>query len=187
MKRSCQVKPADDVFLLKLIRGGDKQAFKYLFDSFFVPLCRFVRIYVREHTVAEEIVLDIFTAVWEKRRQLEIKKSWEVYLFQAARNRSLNYIRDHERYVFVSDWSLYEKAETDHTLELKELERLIQEAVCSLPDPCRNIFQRSRMEYQSNKMIAEELNISVKYVEAQITKALKIIKKYLGDSYFYLW
>ncbi|MDR1221291.1 MAG: RNA polymerase sigma-70 factor [Tannerella sp.] len=178
---------ADDIFLLKLIQRGDRAAFKYLFDSFFTPLCRFVRIYVGEHTIAEEIALDVFTAIWEKREGLEIKVTWKAYLFQAARNRALNYIRDNDRFVTVSDWSLHEKAENDHSVELKELEQLIREAVCSLPDLCRNIFQRSRIENQTNKEIAAELNISVKYVEAQITKALKFIKKYLGDSYSYLW
>ncbi|MDL2304546.1 RNA polymerase sigma-70 factor [Bacteroides sp. OttesenSCG-928-D19] len=187
MKKVSQVEYIDDIFLLKLIQQGDKQAFKYLFDSFFAALCRFLRMYTSEHTVAEEIALDVFTAVWEKRETLDIKLSWKAYLFQAARNKALNYIRDNERYVHVSDWSLHEQSSWDHSLELQELERLIQEAVCTLPDLCRNIFQKSRVEYQSNKEIAQELNISVKYVEAQITKALKQIRKYLNDSYAYLW
>ncbi|MDH6342590.1 RNA polymerase sigma-70 factor (family 1) [Parabacteroides sp. PFB2-12] len=187
MKESFQAGLMDDVFILKLIQKGDKQAFKYLFDSFFAALCRFLRIYVGDHSVAEEIALDVFTAVWEKRESLEIKISWKAYLFRAARNRAFNYIRDNDRFVFVSDWSLHDKTEIDHSLELKELEHLIQEAVYTLPDLCRDIFRRSRMDHQTNKEIAGELNISVKYVEAQITKALKLIKKYLGDSYHYLW
>jgi RNA polymerase sigma-70 factor (ECF subfamily) len=172
----------DDVFLLKLIRENDRQAFRYLFDSFFVSLCRFVCAYVNDRSIAEEIVLDIFTAVWEKRNELKIDVSWKAYLFRSARNRALNHIRDNERFVSVSDWSFYEQAETDNTLEMKELERLIREAVCSLPDRCGEIFRKSRLEHHSNKKIATELNISVKYVEAQITKALKLIRKYLGDS-----
>lgn len=187
MEKPFQTESVDDVFLLRLIQKGDKQAFKYLFDSFFASLCRFLRIYVGDHSVAEEIVLDVFTSIWEKREKLEIKISWKAYLFQSARNKALNHLRDNDRFVFVSDWSLHEKTTMDHSLELKELERLIQEAVCTLPDLCQDIFRRSRMEYQTNKEIANDLNISVKYVEAQITKALKLIKKYLGDSYSYLW
>lgn len=187
VKKIPQTEYIDDIFLLKLIQQGDKQAFKYLFDSFFAALCRFLRVYTGEHSIAEEIALDVFTSVWEKRKTLEIKISWKAYLFQAARNKALNYIRDNERYVFVSDWSLHEQTFWDHSLELQELERLIQEAICTLPDLSRKIFRKSRVEYQSNKEIAQELNISVKYVEAQITKALKQIKKYLDDSYAYLW
>lgn len=177
----------DDIFILRLIKSGDKQIFKYLFELHFVPLCRFVRLYVKESRIAEEIVLDVFTTIWEKREELEIRITLKAYLFQAARNRALNYIRDNERFIPVSDWSAFERFETDDSLETKELECLIQEAVCSLPDRCREVFQKSRSEYLSNKEIAEDLHVSVKNVEAQITKALKLIKQHLGGSYTYLW
>lgn len=173
----------DDIFLLKRIGENDKEAFKCLFDTYFVPLCRFVRTFVNDCSVAEDIVMDIFTTVWEKRNELEIDVSWKAYLFRSARNRALNYIRDNERFVSVSDWSFYDITETDHPYELAELERLIREAVSSLPDHCREVFRKSRFEHHTNKEIATTLNISVKYVEAQITKALKLIRKYLGDSY----
>lgn len=177
----------DEVFLLKLIKAGDKEAFKYLFDQFFIPLCRFIKVYVVEKQIAEEIALDIFVAVWEKRETITIQISWKSYLFQSARNRALNYIRDNERFVNVSDWSFYDKAMNDNTVEIQELELLIQEAICSLPGRVREIFEKSRVENLTNKEIAKELDTSVKNVEAHISKALKLIKKYLGDSYSYLW
>ncbi len=177
----------DDVFLLKLIQQEDKQAFKYIFDLYFVSLCRFIRVYVHNNHISEEIALDIFTNVWEKKENIEIRISWKAYLFQSARNRALNYLRDNERFINVSDWSAYDKPENDPTVELRELELLIQEAVCSLPARCGEIFRKSRMEYLTNKQIADELQISIKNVEAQITKALKLIRQYLGDSYTLLW
>ena len=175
------------MFMVRLIRAGDQQAFEYLFKTYFVPLCRFVRIYVKDNGVAEELALDVFTSVWEKRENLDIKLTLKSYLFQAARIKAMNYLRDNDRFVAVSDWSLLERFEIDDSLELKELERLIAEAVCSLPDRCREIFLKSRTEHLSNKEIAERLDVSVKNVEAQITKALKLIKAYLGDSYTYFW
>jgi RNA polymerase sigma-70 factor (ECF subfamily) len=187
MEKLSQAEMVDDVFLLKLIRENDRQAFKYLFDTFFVSLCRFARTFVNDRSVAEDIVMEVFTTVWEKRNELEINVSWKAYLFQSARNRALNHIRDNKRFVSISDWSLYDRAETDDSLELKELERLIREAVCSLPDRCGEIFRKSRFGHHTNREIATELNISVKCVEAQITKALKLIRKYLGDSYAYFW
>ena len=187
MKRKIQIEPIDNILLLRLIQKGDKKSFKYLFDSFFASLCRFLRMFVRDHSVAEDIALEVFTSIWEKRADLDITISWKAYLFQAARNKALNYNRDNDRFVTVSDWSLHEKSYQDNSLELKELEILIREAVCTLPDLCKDVFQKSRMEYKTNKEIAGELNISVKYVEAQITKALKLIKKYLDESYSYLW
>lgn len=180
-------KMPDDVYMVRLIRAGDKQAFEYLFKTYFAPLCRFIRVYVKESGVAEELVLDVFTSVWEKRENFDIKLTIKSYLFQAARNRAMNYLRDNDRFLAVSDWSLFERFEVDDSLELKELERLIGEAICSLPDRSREIFLKSRNEHLSNKEIADSLHVSVKNVEAQITKALKLIKAYLGDSYSYFW
>lgn len=73
------------------------------------------------------------------------------------------------------------------SLEEKELSLLIQEAVLALPDKCREIFSLSREHNLTNKEISEKLDISIKTVEGQITKALKKIRIFLGDSYFYLF
>lgn len=180
-------KNTDDIYFLKLIKSGDEQAFKDLFDAYFVPLCRFVRVYVKDNGVAEEIVLDVFTNVWEMRNTLQIQVTIKAYLFQSARNRTLNYIRDNDRLVFVSDFSNLDRPETDSRVEEDELSRLIEEAICSLPLKCQEVFRKSRFENLSNKEIAGEMNITIKTVEAQITKALKHIKSYLGDSFLYLW
>ena len=178
---------SDDIFLLRLISQEDKQAFRYLFDLYFTSLCRFVRVYVKENLIAEEIVLDVFVNVWENRKSLDIKVSWKAYLFQSAKNRALNYLRDNERYVNVSDWSLYDKAEVDHTVEMNELTYLIIEAIDSLPERTQEVFRKSRMEHLTNKEIAGELDVTVKTVEAHITNAIKLIKKSLGKGYHYLW
>ena len=70
----------------------------------------------------------------------------------------------------------------EYPLEMKELEQLINEAIYALPDKCREVFLKSRMENRSNKEIATDMNITVKTVEAQITKALKHIKAHLGKA-----
>jgi RNA polymerase sigma-70 factor (ECF subfamily) len=177
----------DDISISRLLKQSDRVAFKCLFDSHFISLCRFADTFVKNHEDSEEIVLDVFTSIWEKREELIILTSWKSYLFQSVRNRALNFIRDNNRYIPTSDWSLFEKAEEDNALELNELEHFIEEAVCSLPDRCRDIFMKSRMENRTNKEIAEELNVSVKNVEAYITKALKLVKKYLSDIYACFW
>lgn len=187
MRKTTPTDFTDDIFLYKLIQSGNRQAFKYLFDLYFVSLCRFAKVYVKEELIAEEIVMDIFVAVWEKRESIEIKVSWKSYLFQSAKNRSLNYLRDNERFINVDDWSFYDKAEPDHTVEFNELENLIVEAINALPLKTKEVFNKSRAEHLTNKEIAAELDVTVKNVEAHITNALKRIRKHLGNSYFYLW
>ena len=157
----------DDLFILRLIRAGDRLAFKHLFELYFAPLCRFVHLYIKKPEAAEDIVLDIFTGFWE--------------------NRALNYLRDNEHFVPTNDFSSLERFENDDTLETRELQRLIQEAILSLPPKCQDIFNKSRMENLSNKDIADQMNIGVKAVEGHISRALKHIRAYLGDAYHYLW
>lgn len=179
---------ADDILLLKLIKNGDEHAFKHLFDSYFVSLCRFINIYLDHPAESEELALDIFTYLWENREQVEIKLSFKAYLFQAARNRCLNALRDRKPTTSLDDTLQNTLQDRDYpSLEIDELNRLIQEAISALPDKCREVFLHSRQESLSNQEIADKMGISVKTVEAQITKALKRIRKYLGEGYSYLF
>ena len=179
---------ADDILLLKLIKNGDEHAFRHLFDSYFVSLCRYINIYLDNYAETEELALDIFTYLWENREQVEIKLSFKAYLFQAARNRCLNALRDRKQTTPL-DQTLQETLQDRSypALEMEELNKLIQEAIGALPEKCREVFLKSRQENMPNQEIADTMNISVKTVEAQITKALKRIKKYLGEGYTYLF
>lgn len=177
----------DDLLLLNFIRRGDQQAFKNLFDAYFTPLCRFMYIYINKKEVVEELVLDIFTYVWENKETLQVYLSFKAYLFQSARNRALNELRKKNVTISLDELNADVADTYLDSLEKDELFILVQEAVSALPDRCREVFQLSRNKNLSNKEIAEQLDISVKTVEAQITKALKKIKEFLGDAYFYLW
>ena len=137
--------------------------------------------------VAEELAMDIFIYLWENRETFQIQLSLKAYLFQAAKNKCLNELRKKKETVGLDGVEVSTINTSVSTLETEELYRLIQEAVFSLPDKCRNIFLLSRSENLTNQEIARRLNISVKTVEGQITTALKKIKKILGDQYSYLW
>ncbi len=179
----------NDILLLKLLQTGDKQAFKFLFDTYFESLCRYMFFYLKDKQDAEEIAMDIFMYIWENCEKIEIKISLKAYLFQAARNRCLNALRDRKESYSLEENEQYEHLRTEicSTLEIDELNHLIEEAVLSLPEKCREVFIKSRHEQLSNQEIAEALQISVKTVEGQITKALKRIKEFLGDQYYYLF
>lgn len=177
----------DDIFLLQKIKEDDETAFKYLFETYFASVYRLAFFYLKEEMVAEEIALDVFTAFWEKRSVVRIQVSLKAYLLTSARNRTMNYIRDNKPTLSLDHLLPVESAIEEYPLEMKELEYLIDEAVSSLPEKCREVFRKSRMENLTNKEIAGQMDISVKTVETQITKALKHIKAYLGDAYHYLW
>lgn len=178
---------ADDILLLKLIQSKDEHAFKYLFDTYFVPLCRYVHLYLDSTQEGEELVLDIFMYLWEHSNQINLTLSLKAYLFQAARNRCLNFLRDRKLTLSLDEAGDVTNNETASLLEMEELNQLIQEAVCALPDKCREVFRYSREKNMTNQEIADAMNISIKTVEAQITKALKRIKSFLDDQYAYLF
>ena len=176
----------DDILLIRLIQDGDEKAFNFIFDTYFVPMCRYGYLYLNCREEAEEVALDIFIHLWEKRMELNIQLSLKSYLFQSMRNRCFNAIRDKKQTCpleAIGDL----KQEEYPFLEMEELSRLVEEAVLSLPEKCREVFQRSREEQQTYQEIATGMNISTKTVEAQISKALKRIKEYLGDKYIFLF
>lgn len=173
----------NDISLLRQIREGNED----LFETYFTPLCRFIYLHLDDKNVAEELAMDIFIYLWENRETFQIQLSLKAYLFQAAKNKCLNELRKKKETVGLDGVEVSTINTSVSTLETEELYRLIQEAVFSLPDKCRNIFLLSRSENLTNQEIARRLNISVKTVEGQITTALKKIKKFLGDQYSYLW
>lgn len=179
---------SDDILLLKLIKQGDQIAFRHLFYQYADSLERFITYYIHDREKSQDLVLDIFTYIWENRQNFEIKLTLKAYLFQAVRNKSFTYIRNKKIPVYLEEMEGMEIVQNyDSELELQELHHLIEEAVSLLPDKCREIFRKSREENLTNKEIAGQLHISEKTVEGQITIALKKIRIHLGDSYSYLW
>ena len=157
---------SDDILLLKLIKQGDQIAFRHLFYQYADSLERFITYYIHDREKSQDLVLDIFTYIWENRQNFEIKQTLKAYLFQAARNKSFTYIRDKKIPVHLEEMEGMEIVQNyDSELELQELHHLIEEAVSLLPDKCREIFRKSREENLTNKEIAGQLHISEKTVE----------------------
>ena len=157
--------------------GGGTAAFRELFDRYYAPLCRFAACWFRDRTSAE----DTFTHIWQHAGELRISTSVRAYLFRAVRNRALNRLRD-ERTGGIPIGKGSEPLFTNPEalqLEADEMLLLIAEVVSQLPDRCREVFRKSREEGLSNAAIANQMRISVKTVEAQITKALRRIRETL--------
>ncbi len=163
----------------------DKPAFEALFRSFFPGLVLFAQKYVPDQDTAKEMVHNVFLNLWEKREKLDTSTSLKSYLFTAVRNRCLNFIRDQKK--FNRDDTLFERMDSDQFtdasdhLEEQELEQRIFDALQALPEKCREVFMLNRFEELKYAEIAGKLNISVKTVETQMSKALKILREKLID------
>jgi len=169
-----------NLLTFKKIKDGDIQAFETLFRSYYEPLCRYACRFVVNVDIAEEIVQDLFYVLWKDRQNLNIFTSVNGYLYRSVKNKSLQQIekemiRDSYR-TSVSENTTIETVTPQEELEYKELEQLMQDTLRRLPERRQNIFRMNRIEGKKYNEIAEELHISVKTVEAEISKTLKILR-----------
>jgi RNA polymerase sigma-70 factor, ECF subfamily len=167
-----------------------QQKFEKLFKEHFTGLCYFAQKYLGDLDSSKEVVHAVFVKIWENRAEFDFEKPAKSYLFTSVYNRSLNALRDKKKFVNSDDdesqASHLETGEFTDTMELAELEGKIKTSLQKLPEKCREVFELNRFEGKKYAEIAEQLEISVKTVEAQMSKALKILKTELKD-YIYLF
>lgn len=165
----------------------DKTVSKYeeLFRTYFSSLSYFAQKYIPDLDTSKEIVHNVFINIWEKREEFDFEKPAKSYLFTSVYNRCMNFIRDNKK--FKSDMDISEVrnysdfSQLSDDIEAGELESKIWQVINSLPEKCRKIFELNRFEGKKYNEIANHLNISVKTVETQISKALKTLRDNLKD------
>ncbi|MBN2275495.1 MAG: RNA polymerase sigma-70 factor [Bacteroidales bacterium] len=168
-----------------------KIQFEKLFREHFTALCYFARKYLGDLDSSKEIVHSVFIKIWENRSQFDWDKPAKSYLFTSVYNRSMNFIRDNRKFVAHDPSELREEftdtAAFADNMEVAELEGKIKSALQRLPEKCREVFELSRFEGKKYAEIAVQLNISLKTVESQMSKALKILKDELKEYlYFFI-
>lgn len=169
-----------DVALLAGLRAGDQAAFDAIFRAHYAPLVRVVEAMLHRRDVAEEVVQEVMLELWRRRDTLVVEESLRAYLFRAARNRALNSLR-HDAIAKRAEPVVAEDtvAPTGAHAQLveEEIEVALRTAMNDLPDRCREVFELSRVHGLRYAEIATTLGISVKTVEAQMGKALRILRE----------
>ena len=161
----------------------DEKAFEELFRSYYQPLCQRAIMLLNDTDEAEETVQNVFISLWEKRREMEITISIRSYLYKSVRNASLNRIKHNKvrrQYAEEQQYLSSSMQVTEMPVQ-QELQTQIQKAIERLPEQCRLVFKLSRFEDLKYSEIAEQLGISIKTVENQMGKALKIMREQLKD------
>ncbi len=177
-----------DLELFERVKLGDQDAYEILFRKYFRELYRFAYNYLRDQVPSEEMAQEVFLYIWEKREQIEIKTTLKTYLYSAVKNKCLNYIKYEiprnqeleETHVALMITSQPEKEE-----DTDKLRRHIAAAIDHLPTKCKQIFVLSRNAGLTYDEIAEEMEISVKTVENQMSIALKKLRESLKPLYDY--
>lgn len=170
---------------IKKVKEGDQKAFKKLFLRFYDPLCQFSWQFTRSRHISEELVQEVFLAVWKSKETLDPQKDIKSFLYQSVRNKALNHIK-HERlaeeYNSKIDWLSPTPVTQRHNHgEESKFVQAAQEAIESLPDRARQIYMLSRKDGLTYKEISTVLDISVKTVESQMSRALKILRESLSQ------
>ena len=166
------------------IREGDIRAFETLFRRYYELLCLYGNRIVGSMDVAEEIVQELFYTLWKERTSLKIVLSVKSYLYRAVRNQSLQYLKHLQvREQYCRKVVVEGTPESDpydspqEILEYKELEQRLEFALKELPERQRYIFRMNRFEGKKYEQIALEMSLSVKTIEAEMSKALYMLRK----------
>jgi RNA polymerase sigma-70 factor, ECF subfamily len=183
--------------LIEKIKLGDEIAFEQLFKQHFTGLCLFAEHFVKDTSVAEEIVEDLFCDLWENCADISINSSFKAYLYRCVYNNSLKYLRHKkvtQKYIsaqqaYYTDKELCEISIQTYpiaNLIIKELEEKINEAINSLPSQCKEIFCLNRFEGLSYTEIAEKTDLSINTVKTQMARALQKMRVELKDYLYFI-
>lgn len=180
----------NDILLIKSLEKREKVVFDYIFNYYYSSLCAFAKQYLNDKSRAEDLVQDFFIVLWIEAPQLQIDTSLKSYFFSSIKNRCLDVQKHHkvtEKYKESLLFSAKNEDDTaDHYFAESELRLAIDRSLTKMPPRCREIFELSRNKGYSNQEISDQLGISKRTVELQITNSLKILRKELSE-YLPLW
>lgn len=165
----------------EILGENPEKGYSSIFDTHYSAMCAFAMKYVDTSFEAEQCAMDVFLKIWEKRMELEIKTDLKYYLFASVRNRALDLIRKNSRKSSLDSetFNYIPSADPDPQERLfwKNAVIRVEAAIEDLPARCKRIFLMSRYDGKKYHEIAAELNLSVKTVETQISRALKSLRE----------
>lgn len=191
MKDRCNEKSNfDDHIWLENIRKGDEESFEFLFKKYYLPLTRFAWRYVDSKAIAEELVQELFTVLWEQRGEWNAKGSVRSYLYKSVRNFSINHLKHQDvKNRYNKLWSSQRRnSEIEFYDEIREQQILkaITAAIEDLPPRSKMTYKLHRYDGLTYGEISEVMDVSVKTVESQMTRTLKVLRERLEYLIFLL-
>ncbi|MCK0133845.1 RNA polymerase sigma-70 factor [Arenibacter sp. S6351L] len=167
-------------------REGDRRAFEYYFKEYYNSIVGFGTQFIGDKDKARSVAQDAFIKLWENREKVQKINGIPSFLYRSVKTDCLNLIRHHKVVRKYKSRQLQERESHLHTeilnslnfdsVTFSELENLIEKSIEELPDKCKQVFLKKRFENKKNKEIAQELGITIKAVEANITRATKFLK-----------
>ena len=166
--------------VLIALKSGDHKAFEVVFIAYFNKVKYFINGLVKSESDAEELAQEIFVKLWVGRESIVIEKSFSSYLYVIARNAAFNFIKSRlvrDSYLNDQIHNREDSATSEEIIVAKETELLLKVIVSKMPEQRRRIYELSRNQSLKNDEIAQQLNISKKTVENQLSLALKELRQ----------
>lgn len=174
----------DQCLWIRYKNRGDTSSFEKLFKKYYPQLTRFSWRYVKSRAVAEEIVQDFFADIWENGKEMNIQGTIRSYFYKAVRNKSLNYNKYKEIKTRLDPlWMEQEQTSTiafRDEMRVRQIKKTIEEAIETLPERGKMTYKLHRFDGLTYEEIAGVMGISVKTVESQMSRSLRMLRKHLA-------
>jgi RNA polymerase sigma-70 factor (family 1) len=172
-----------DEVLLEHCRQESRRAFNELFDRYALKLCHLGTRYTKDQFVTEELTLDLFMDIWEKRHELQVRDGlFAAYLFRAMHNRAISYIRrklpQFANVDQLTNDQFVSPLDADLSVRTKDAEERYRKSLDTLTPQRRRVFELSRDRNLSYPEIARELNLSINTVENHMQAALSVLRRH---------
>ena len=157
----------NDTQIVEKIKTADHSAFEYVFTRFYKELCNFSLMYLKVEQASEEVVQETFINIWEKRQKLSIQSSLKSSLYVAVKNRSINYLKSQASQISRKSHStsadnpvqIKEEASVEKAMHNAELQKVLEQAIQSLPKRCAEIITLTRIQGLSYQQVADKLEM----------------------------
>lgn len=176
---------SDNIQLIHALKTGDPKAYTFLVNTYHHKLCIYAYSFTHDRNLAEDIVQNVFMRIWNKRKNLKDDFVISNLLYKSVYNEFIDQYRSKksvyplEKKYIVALNAIVEN-EDEHSLD--RVIKLVKREIQNLPPKCKEIFLLSKEEGLTNIEIAEYKNLSIKSVEAHITKAFSILRNSLGEK-----
>lgn len=175
-----------DLELTDLFKNGDDGSYQAIYNRYWQLLFRFARKLLQDDALAKDVVQEVFTILWTKRKTFEHKGPIAAYLYTLTRHKILDLVKHakvEDKYLVHLQQVMQSKAPLPDQLYIeKELYDQIEREIQNLPEKMRVIFEMSRKEYKSTSEIADELGLSQQTVKNQVSNAIRTLKDKFGDQ-----
>ncbi len=180
-----KMRTTSDEELIVMLKNGVFSAFGELYDRYWGPMIAKAHGRLKNQEDAEEVVQELFVKIWRRRERIELQFTFKTYIFAALRYEILDFLakqlnrKDHFSIDETTHFDFPAQDDSFYSMEMKELQQQVNEIIEDLPEKCQLIFKMSRNDGFSNREIADQLSLSHRTVETQISKAIKTLKQTL--------